>query len=440
MEVQLSSILMKKIMSKSCTVCIVGLGQVGLPTALAFLNAGFRVLGFDINEQLVKGIQDGKSHIPEKGFNELIKKFTKDESFVVTTNSEMISTADIIISCVATPLEPSTRVADMSFLEQAIRNIANNLTTEKLIVIESTVPPLTMKEFIIPMIEKLSRKSVGKHFLISFCPERIAPGNALEEFAKNSRIIGANDDASYDATLALFKHVSTGALQRADTTAAEMAKLAENTYRDTNIALANELAIICEQSATDVAEVIRLANTHPRVNIHQPGPGVGGPCLPKDPYLLIAKEHIEHSLVRTARTINDLMPGHVVDVITHYIESNGRSKQSSFGVLGVSYKPNVEDTRYSPTKGIIIALKEKGYVDLCVHDPYTSDSFGARYNPDLSSILIDSDCVIIATAHTVYSTLKSEQFKKGSIIMDSVRILNRNDFKSKDITYLALGA
>jgi UDP-N-acetyl-D-mannosaminuronic acid dehydrogenase len=290
------------------------------------------------------------------------------------------------------------------------------------------------------MIEKVSGKTAGKDFLISFCPERIAPGNALQEFTNNSRIIGANDEASYYASLTLFKYITSGALLKANTTEAEIAKLAENTFRDINIALANELAIICGQSGVDVIEVIRLANTHPRVTIHQPGPGVGGPCLPKDPYLLIAKNQIKSSLVSTARSLNDRMPEYVVNITIKQIESAGRTKRLSIGVLGLSYKPNVNDTRYAPAGGIIQALKDRGYNNISVHDPYSSDSFGARYNPDLLNILRDSDCIIIATAHTLYSNLKSQQFKKGAIIMDSVRVLRKSDFQTKEVTYLALGA
>jgi UDP-N-acetyl-D-mannosaminuronic acid dehydrogenase len=312
---------------------------------------------------------------------------------------------------------------------------------KKLIIIESSLPPKTMNDYVIPTIERLSRKEAGKDFLISFCPERIAPGKALEEFTNNARIIGSNDDASYIVTLCLFKDLTKGKVYRADTTTAEIAKLAENSYRDINIAFANELAVICEQSSVDVMDVIRLANTHPRVNIHRPGPGVGGPCLPKDPYLLIMGKELKRSIIKTARLINDSMPAHVVEILIKNIRFTNESVEKlKILVLGVSYKSDVNDTRYSPTEGIISALRKEGLVNISVHDPYSNESFGAELSRELYSSLDSADCVIIATAHSIYSTLTNEDFKKGSTIVDTVRILNKTNFSRNELIYVPLGS
>ena len=439
-ELEYSIDLINKINEKKSAICVVGLGQTGLPTALSFLKLGYSVVGYDVNESLVQNLVEGRSHIPEKGFKELITKFIQNKSFTVTTTANVLSDSDVVIICVATPLDDTGFRADLTFLKKAIEDVAKYLTKEKLIIIESTIPPRTMKEFVIPMIEHLCEKKAGIDFLISFCPERITPGNALQEFINNARIIGANDESSYLATFSLFKNLTKGSIYRADTTTAEISKLAENSYRDINIAFANELAIICEQSNADVMDVISLANTHPRVNIHKPGPGVGGPCLPKDPYLLITREQFEPSIVKVARSINDSMPARVVDSLVRNIDFNKKRKNLNVVVLGVSYKADVNDTRHSPTKGIILALRKEGFVNIVVHDPYSNESFGANFSADLHSVLREADCVIIATGHFIYSSLSTNDFKKGCIIMDAVRLLNERNFVNGEVSYISFGA
>jgi UDP-N-acetyl-D-mannosaminuronic acid dehydrogenase len=442
MEVNEHSLeLIKKLDEKQAVICVVGLGQVGLPTALSFLDFGYRVRGYDVNEKLIRYLQEGISPSPEKGVKALITRFIQNKSFSLSAVTNVLSSADVIIICVATPLDDTGFGADLSFLNRAIEDVTKNLINLKLIVIESTLPPGTMKEYVIPLIEQLSKKKAGSDFLISFCPERISPGNALQEFTENDRIIGANDEVSYLSTLSLFKNLNKGKIYHTDTTTAEISKLAENSYRDVNIAFANELAIICEQSNTDVQEVIRLANTHPRVNIHKPGPGVGGPCLPKDPYFLIMGKNFAKSVVKTARSINDSMPSHVVDILMRTIRSNKKSKENlNVLILGGSYKSDVNDTRYSPTQSIVFDLKRERFQNITVHDPYSNESFGAKFSSDLNSVLTDADCVIIATGHSMYSSLSTNDFKKGCIIVDAVRLLSKSDFLNSGLIYLAVGA
>ena len=442
MEVQRSSFeLVNKIEQKAAVICIIGLGQVGLPTALSFLKLGYRVIGYDINENLVRNLEEGISPLPEKGFKELINRYLKNKSFSLSESSSVLGSADVIIICVATPLDDTGFAVDMKSLTSAIESVAKYLTTQKLIIVESTLPPGAMKKYIIPLTESLSKKKAGLDFLISFCPERISPGNALHEFNENDRIIGANDDRSFSSTLALFRNLTNGKIHRTDTTTAEISKLAENSYRDINIAFANELAIICEQSNTDVQDVIRLANTHPRVSIHKPGPGVGGPCLPKDPYLLIIGKSFDKSIVKTARWINDSMPSHIVDILVKTLHSSKINKDKlNVLILGISYKPDVNDTRYSPTRSIVSSLKKQGFQNLTLHDPFTQDALGVKFSSDLNSVLGTADCVIIATAHSIYSSLSTKDFKKDCIIVDAVRLLNKDDFLNSRLTYIALGA
>jgi UDP-N-acetyl-D-mannosaminuronic acid dehydrogenase len=440
MEVEThSNELVRKLDQKTAVICVIGLGQVGLPTALSLLKFGYKVAGYDLSETLIRNLKGGLSPFPERSFKDLINRFLQNSSFRLSVRPDVLASADVIVVCVPTPLDNTGFSADMKFMQRAIETVANYLTTVKLIIIESTIPPGSMKGYIIPLLERLSNKKAYVDFLISFCPERISPGNALQEFVENDRIIGANDDQSYLCTLSLFKGLTNGKIHRTDTTTAEISKLAENSYRDINIAFANELAIICEESKTDVQDVIRLANTHPRVNIHKPGPGVGGPCLPKDPYLLVMGKNFEKSIIRTARRINDSMPFHVVDILVSTIRSKRKNKKYfKVLILGVSYKPDVNDTRYSPTQTMILALKKEGIHNIILHDPYSNESFGAKFSSELSYVLRKADCVIISTGHSVYSTLTPNNFKNGCIIVDAVRVLKKEDFLSGRLTYIGL--
>jgi UDP-N-acetyl-D-mannosaminuronic acid dehydrogenase len=436
-----SNELHRKIEEKTAIICVVGLGQVGLPTALSFLNLGYKVIGLDVNEKLIQNLESGSSSLPEIGISDLATKFLRNSSFKISIHRDVLSSAEVIIICVPTPLKSKRHSADMRFMDDALKSIVDHLGKLKLIIIESTLPPRTMKEYIIPMIERLSNKKAYVDFLISFCPERISPGNALHEFMENDRIIGANDEYSYRLTYSLFKNLTNGKIYRTDTTTAEIAKLAENSYRDINIAFANELAIICEKSNSDVMDVIRLANTHPRVNIHRPGPGVGGPCLPKDPYLLIMGNDFEKSIVKTARRINDSMPIHIVNILVRALRHSKLTKvKASVLLLGISYKPDVNDSRYSPSRDIVLGLQKEGFRNITVHDPFTEDSLGAKFNPDLNLGLSTADCVIVATGHTLYSSLSVKDFKKGCIIVDCVRLLNKHNFNNDRLIYITLGS
>ena len=435
-EVQL---LTKKISNKNATIVIIGLGQVGLPTAIAILESGYAVTGLDTNVTLVNKLNSGINPIAEKDLDELIDKHLKRKRFYVSSDPNVIIEADVVILCVATPLDESRENADLTALNNAVTNVANKLNRVKLVIIEITIPPRTMKDFVIPKLEMVSGKKSGVDFLVSFCPERISPGNALKEFLTNDRLIGAEDSASSEATFEFLSRLTTGKVFQTDTTTAEVSKLAENSSRDVNIAFANELALICEINQADVSQVIKLANTHPRVNIHTPGPGVGGPCLPKDPYLLLTNFKTQNSLIRTARAINDKMPDHVVNLILKKMSANDLGRDFNLLILGCSYKPNVNDTRNSPTEIIISRLREKGITDISVHDPYTSETFGAKPTLDLYHSLSESRCVIIATAHSDYSRLQPGMFKENSIIFDAVRLLDKAGFTNSGRDYISIG-
>lgn len=379
--------------------------------------------------------------MPEKGFENLIRSFLSNKSLRVSTSKSLLSGADIIFICVPTPLDALTFSADLSYLKDALTEVSDLLDRQKLIIIESTIPPNSIKNILIPHLERKSGKKIVKDFLLSYCPERISPGNSLTEFKNNARIIGADDDNSLNLTNMFLKKVIKGKILLSKSTTAELSKLAENSFRDLNIAFANELAIICEQSGADVLEVIRLANTHPRVNIHLPGPGVGGPCLTKDPYLLIQGQTINSSLIKLARDTNDYMPDHVVKTLIGVFKNNEVLKNLKVLILGVAYKPGVNDTRKSPTIDIIKKLKKHGIENIFVHDPFVLESFGATMvSENLDSILKNFDCIVTVTAHSQYKDLNKSFFKDDCIIVDAARVFEKNEFTNTNIIHLPLGA
>jgi UDP-N-acetyl-D-mannosaminuronic acid dehydrogenase len=430
-----------KIIGRKAIVGVLGLGQVGLPTALCVLNANYKVIGIDKDEKLINYITSGKSPLPENGFEILIKRFLSNNLLKVSTSSSMLSESDIIIVCVPTPLNELTFDANLSYLKDALTEISNLLDKQKLIIIESTIPPNTIKYVLIPHLENKSGKKAGEDFLMSYCPERISPGNALIEFTNNARIIGADDADTLNLTNLFLRNITKGEIMLSKSTTAEISKLAENSFRDLNIAFANELAIICEKAGADVLEVIRLANTHPRVNIHLPGPGVGGPCLTKDPYLLIQDNALDSSLIKLARITNDSMPDHIIRTLLKALEGNSNFEQFNILLLGIAYKPGVNDTRKSPTIDIISKLKEHGMVNIFVHDPFASESFGAiMVTEGIDSALNNFDCVITVTAHPQYKELDKSLFKESCIIVDAARIFENDYFNNTKIRYLPLGS
>lgn len=438
--------LLDKISNKTAIVGILGLGQVGLPTALCVLNSGYKVIGIDINENQVKLIKQGKSPIPEEGLEKIIKDNILNNRFNVSSSVALVSDLDILFICVPTPIHDSTQKADLVYLKDALKSISNYLISKKLIIIESTIPPNTMKNTVIPYLENSGGLKVGRDFFISYCPERLSPGNTLEEFANNDRIVGADDNESLLLSSEFMKRITEGTIHPThDTAVAEISKLAENAFRDLNIAFANELALICENYRTDVMEVIQMANTHPRVNIHRPGPGVGGPCLPKDPYLLLTRK-TSNSLISMARKTNDSMHKHIILILLEIL-SNLKPKdlkpkeRLNILILGVSYKPEVDDTRYSPAEPIISGLRKEGFKNITVHDQYSKETFGAKpIKGELFPELKKFNCIITVTAHPVYYQIKSTLLQNGSIIIDAARIFNKNDFLSNNIVLYSLGS
>jgi UDP-N-acetyl-D-mannosaminuronic acid dehydrogenase len=435
--------LQNKILQKKAHIAIVGTGYVGLPTAALFADSGFSVMAVDVRPAIIKSINNGKSPINEPGLQKIISKTIKNGKLKANLSSKIsFKDQDVIIISVQTPID-KTFQPDFSYLIKAVEKVGNNLQKGSLVVICSTIPPGTIHEKMISKLTSLSLLLPEKEFFLAYVPERIAPGKALKEFREGQRIIGGIGPNSTKLASILFKTICKTTIETNAKTA-EIAKLSENTYRDVNIAFANQLALICEQKNVDVKEVIHIANTHPRVDIHNPGPGVGGPCLTKDPYLLIYNTNLDKkNLIKVAREKNNQMPNHVIKMIIEGIKKvNKKINQSTISVFGTAYKANVDDPRFSPSE-IIIKKLLKLKANVIAYDPFCKQTFGAKKVFSIHKTLTNSDCLAILTDHTEFKTIKLNKIKqimaKNPIIIDGKRIFDPKKAEKYGFIYYGVG-
>ena len=376
------------------TVCILGLGYIGLPTAAMFATHGVRVIGVDVNPRIVKTLNNGGIHIEEAGLNEVVHQAIMSGNLTV---EPVPQPADVFIIAVPTPICPD-KTADMSAVTSAARSVVPVLQKGNLVILESTSPPGTTMKLVKPILEKSGLKA-GTDFMLAYSPERVLPGQILKEIVNNSRVIGGYDRISAEAGCDLYATFVKGEIMLTDATTAEMVKLMENTFRDVNIALANEFALIAEHIGIDVWEAINIANHHPRVKILKPGPGVGGHCIAVDPWFLVEAAPEQAKLIRQARLVNDAMPSHVVEVIEHSIKS---IEKPVIACLGLSYKANVDDTRESPSVEVVRLLIDRGFqVRIC--DPHVSTPPHPWLRlMTLTDTLNGADCAVLLTDHQVF--------------------------------------
>ncbi|MEG3224867.1 MAG: UDP-N-acetyl-D-mannosaminuronic acid dehydrogenase [Methanobacteriales archaeon Met13] len=424
-------------------VSIYGLGHMGLPTAALLAKSGLKVLGADINPQIVEAINKGLSPIMEPGLGELVGGTVKSGLLSATTNLKAASMdSEVHMVIVPTPVDED-KISDLRAVETACKSISHGLEKSDLVIIESTVPPGTCSHLSIPLLEESGLKA-GKDFGIAYTPERALPNNTIYEMTHNPRVIGGIDKWSVESASSIYERITRGKIIKVrDLLTAEMVKLMENTYRDTNIALANEFALICESLGIDAREAIRAANHHPRVNIHTPGPGVGGHCLSIDPYFLVEiaqKQGIDAPLIKVSRMVNEKMPLEVARMTREALEEKGKQVESSdIGILGVAYKGNVADARETPAKPLIQKLISMG-ATVYAHDPYVSPetvkSFGAV--PVDMKRSLECDCVVLVTDHDIYRQIKPSMIKKGLLICTRP-ILAPEPFLEEDVTFKGVG-
>ena len=420
-------------------IAIYGLGHIGLPTAAILADNNLQVIGADVNPKTVENINRGVCSFKEPGLDELVKNVVENDKLKATTNlEEAARIADILIVIVPTPIDKDNN-ADLSYVISACESISKGLCRGNLVIIESTVPPETGINVVKDVLEKSNLKC-GEDFYLAYSPERALPNNTLYEMTHNTRIVGGFNRESAELASRLYSYITEGDIITVkNMTSAEMVKLMENTYRDVNIALANEFALLCEKIDVDVNEVIKSANYHPRVNIHTPGPGVGGHCIPVDPYFLIElgrKYDVATRLLDASRYVNSYMPEHVLDLILKYKEDRDNY---SIAILGMAYKGNVDDIRETPTIKLI-ELAGRLDFDVYVNDPFVDDdvieSFGVKAIEYEDAL--ECDCVVLMTDHDLYKNLKPEMLA-NKFIISTRPILDADEFRDRGVNFQAIG-
>jgi nucleotide sugar dehydrogenase len=394
---------------------VIGLGYIGLPTALMLASHGVSVVGTDYNKELVATLNAGTTTFEEKGLDELFAiARSKDISFT----SEYIAT-DTYIIAVPTPYDKFSKKIDACFVVKAFKSVMEVCLKGSTVVIESTIAPGTIDKFIKSMVEERGFV-IGKDINLVHAPERIIPGNMVYELKFNSRTIGADNRVIGEKIKEIYSSFCQGEIVVTDIRTAEMTKVVENTYRDINIAFANELTKICRTDNMNVYEIIRIANMHPRVNILQPGPGVGGHCISVDPWFLVGDYPGLANIILAARKINDSMPEYVLERIHDIMHEKNMNNLARVGLYGLTYKEDVDDVRESPTLQLIESMEKHLAPALKSYDPYVKKDIVNNQYHDFNKFLSDVDLVVIMVAH---KEIISEMTKlKGKIILDTRNI------------------
>ena len=399
--------LLNKINNKTAKVGVVGLGYVGLPLAVEKANAGYQTIGFDVQEAKVNMVNEGKNYIGDV-VDENLKEIVESKLLRATTDFSFVKDVDTICICVPTPLD-LYKQPDLSYVVDSTRSVAEYLHKGMLVILESTTYPGTTEEVLKPILEESGLKC-GEDFFLAFSPERVDPGNKDFNTKNTPKVVGGCTEDCTEVAAALYRNVLEGDIHTVSSPAvAEMEKILENTFRNINIGLANEMAILCNRMGIDVWEVIDAAKTKPYGFMpFYPGPGLGGHCIPLDPFYLEwkAKEYDYHTrLIETSGEINDSMPEFVLDNVMKILNKNKKALNGAkVLILGVAYKNDIDDYRESPAFKVIELLEKNG-ADLMINDPYCpiSKYKGKTYNSiDWTEVIDDSDIVIITTNHSCY--------------------------------------
>lgn len=377
--------------AKPFDVLVLGLGYVGLPIAIMLASSGLRAAGFDVDRRKMDMLGNGKCHIDEPEFLAIFDDViqNKDMSFL-----DAVAPSDAFLIAVPTPLREQRKTADLTALTAALESIVPHLRKGNLVIINSTCPVMTCRETAIPILEKSGLK-VDEDFHLAYCPERLYPGNIAYEIVNNEHIIGGHNAEATTRAAALYKGFVKGELVLTDDVTAEFCKLIENTYRDVNIALANELRTVAQRFGTDIDNAIDIANRHPRVNLLKPGIGVGGHCLPIDPWFIVEMAPEQTRLIPEARRINDDQPKRIAAEVRRAVAKN---RDAVIGCYGVTYKPDVNDERESPAWEIVHLLQADGY-DVQVYDPVVNVGDYA----DLSDFVAKVDILVVLVEHTQFT-------------------------------------
>ncbi len=426
-------------------ICVIGLGYIGLPTATTFAAHGIDVLGVDVNPSIIETLSKGEVHIHEPGLRNGVIEAIRSGKFKAAAKPEE---ADTFIIAVPTPFQDhqfgnyngtAYKLADMSAVISAAESIVPFLRKGNLVVLESTSPPRTTVDLIAPILAR-SGLEAGRDFHLAYSPERVLPGQILRELIENARVIGGITPESAEAGCDLYSIFVKGKIVKTDATTAEMVKLMENTYRDVNIAIANEFSRLADKFGVDVWEAISLANLHPRVKILDPGPGVGGHCISVDPWFLVEAAPDLTPLIYHSRQVNDSQPHFVVEIVKRAL---GKLSGKKIAALGLAYKPDVDDLRESPASEVVHLLQNEG-AQVKAWEPFKPDANlnGIHMASSLDDALKEADSILLLVKHTEFANFDPQEIAKrtsAKIVVDTVSGWNSEAWKNHGFKFFRIG-
>ncbi len=433
------------------SVCVIGIGRIGLPTALSFANSGLKTIGVDVNEELVNKIKDKNFPLKdEPGYQEIFNQVIDEKKFTATTKIEdAVPNSQVILLSLPTPMDQNN-IPDYSALRTVGKQLKDLVSPGSIIIVESTIEPGFIENECVNLIESQERKiKSGNNIGIGVCPETANPGEIMKDFEKLPRLVGATDEKTSQIITEIYKHVfPVELIKMPDCKTANAVKLTTNIFRDINIAFVNELAILFEKLGIDIKTVLEAADKKYNFQIHYPGAGVGGPCLPVNSYqMLNSAKDIDSNLlkmVKTGREINEHMPYHVIELLKDALnEGNKRLESSEILILGISYKPNVKDIQLSPG-GVIISELQKLGAKVRIFDPYFKDVsvYGIQTASNLDEVISEVDATILVTAHSEFQDIQPEYFAtkmRSPILIDTRGIIDTQLAKKAGLVFRGLG-
>ena len=438
----------KSLDSKTLRVCVIGIGRIGLPTALSFAKSGLQTIGVDINENLVQNINSGKFPLKdEPGYNEIFDDVIKNKKFSATTNiEEVVSNSDLILLSLPTPMDENN-IPDYSALRNVATKLSEILSPNSLVIVESTIEPGFIEDEMVSIISKSGRLEIEKNFFIGVCPENANPGEILHDFTNLPRLVGGINHNITKIIKAIYKFVfSVELVEMPDCKTANAVKLTTNVFRDINIAFVSELSLMFDKLGIDTIKVLEAAKKKYNFQVHYPGAGVGGPCLPINSYQLLntgKRTGSKLSIIESGRKINENMPERVIELTSDAFKECKKSiGNSEILILGVSYKPDVKDIQLSPAEHIIRKLQDLG-ANIHIYDPYFSSSqvFGITSEDNIEDIISKVDAVIIVTGHDEFKKLQIHTFTKMQhpILIDTRGIIDPSIAKQEKLIFRGLG-
>ncbi len=438
--------------SRNLKICVIGIGRIGLPTALSFAKSGLTTIGVDINTDLVSMINSNEYPLKdEPGYDVIFNKVIKNKKFHASNKIEdVVPNSDVILLSLPTPMDKNN-IPDYSALKSVGKQLGELLEPNSIVVVESTIEPGFVENELIKIIEDGTKQLIaGKNFSIGVCPETANPGEIMKDFTKLPRLVGAIDEKTTQMIMEIYKHTfPVELIPMSNCKTANAVKLTTNVFRDLNIAFVNQLALLFEKLGIDISQVLEAAKRKYNFQVHYPGPGVGGPCLPVNSYQMLnsAKQFDDNmlSLVRIAREVNESMPNHVVDLIINGLkEVNKQISTSTILLLGISYKPEIKDIQLAPSEKIIEKLKEYG-ANIKIYDPFykSTNVFEIETENNIEQALSNIDSVVLVTAHKEFHDLTPSFIASKSempVVIDTQGIFNQDDAKKSKLIFRVLGS